>query len=148
MAKNNLFISSCFVACCLSAFELDNLSFPGNGNSWNDKSFSTRKPVCSRSEDPMQASHWSVRWTQSRTYVRRGLRGRQPVMQSRLTTTWADDTQYCSQKFRGRIGHYFLKTSVFFVIRPICSLKRDFVKYSRFRFLSLFFWRGEGYHSL
>ena len=34
MAKNNLSISPCCVPCRLSAFELDNLSFPSNGNSW------------------------------------------------------------------------------------------------------------------
>ena len=34
MAKNNISISPCCVPCRLSAFELDNLSFPSNGNSW------------------------------------------------------------------------------------------------------------------
>ena len=34
MAKNNLSISPCCVPCRLSAFELNNLSFASNGNSW------------------------------------------------------------------------------------------------------------------
>ena len=143
MAKNNLSISPCCVPCRLSAFELDNLSFPSNGNSW-------KVLYAEACLQPMWRSHVSEPLRRSTNAKQDGevWEGVNPWCEAVWQLLWGDGTQYCSQKFRGRIGHYFLKISVFFVIRPICSLKRDFVKNGRFRSPPLFFWMGEGYHSL
>ena len=83
MAKNNLSISPCCVPCRLSAFELDNLSFPSNGNSWKV----LYAEACLQPMWRLNASEPWKRSTNAKQDVRRGLRGRQPVMRSRLTTS-------------------------------------------------------------